>query len=111
MCIRDSVRTYQDLQLPVQYHRQGIDKLVIDLELLQIQHIPCIGAVSYTHLRKEVALVKTSYGFKLKQYAPRLLDKVTHKAAGINDLILGRGKLRYCGDRSCRAGALCGRYD
>ena len=35
--------------------------------------------------RKEVALVKTSYGFKLKQYAPRLLDKVTHKAAGIND--------------------------
>ena len=40
--------------------------------------------------RKEVALVKTSYGFKLKQYAPRLLDKVTHKAAGINDLILGR---------------------
>lgn len=40
--------------------------------------------------RKEVALVKTSYGFKLKQYAPRLLDKVTHKAAGINDLVLGR---------------------
>lgn len=25
--------------------------------------------------RKEVALVKTSYGFKLKQYAPRLLDQ------------------------------------
>ena len=39
-------------------------------------------------LRKEVALVKTSYGFKLKQYAPRLLDKVEHKAASINDLIL-----------------------
>ena len=38
--------------------------------------------------RKEVALVKTSYGFKLKQYAPRLLDKVGHKAASINDLIL-----------------------
>ena len=38
--------------------------------------------------RKEVALVKTSYGFKLKQYAPRLLDKVEHKAASINDLIL-----------------------
>src|SRR5699024_11916870 len=29
-----------------------------------------------------------SYGFKLKQYAPRLLDKVEHKAASINDLIL-----------------------
>lgn len=43
--------------------------------------------------RKEVALVKTSYGFKLKQYAPRLLDKVTHKAAGINDLVLGRAGL------------------
>ena len=26
----------------------------------------------------------------MKQYAPRLLDKVTHKAAGINDIILGR---------------------
>ena len=38
--------------------------------------------------RKEVALVKTSYSFKLKQYAPRLLDKVEHKAASINDLIL-----------------------
>ena len=33
-------------------------------------------------------MVKTSYGFKLKQYAPRLLDKVEHKAASINDLIL-----------------------
>ena len=43
--------------------------------------------------RKEVALVKTSYGFKLKPYAPRLLDKVTHKAASINDLILRRAEL------------------
>lgn len=43
--------------------------------------------------RKEVALVKSSYGFKLKQYAPRLLDKVPHKAAGINDLVLGRAVL------------------
>lgn len=43
--------------------------------------------------RKEVALVKTSYGFKLKQYAPRLLDKVPHKAAGINDLVLERAVL------------------
>lgn len=33
-------------------------------------------------------MVKTSYGFRLKQYAPRLLDKVEHKAASINDLIL-----------------------
>ena len=43
--------------------------------------------------RAEVALVKSSYGFKLKQYAPRLLDKVPHKAAGINDLVLGRAVL------------------
>lgn len=43
--------------------------------------------------RKEVALVKTSYEFKLKQYAPRLLDKVPHKAASINDLVLGRAEL------------------
>lgn len=38
--------------------------------------------------RKEIALVKTSYGFKLKAYAPRLLDKDRHNAAGINGLIL-----------------------
>ena len=37
--------------------------------------------------------MKTSYGFKLKQYAPRLLDKVSHKAASINDLVLGRSEL------------------
>ena len=43
--------------------------------------------------REEVALVKSSYGFKLKQYAPRLLDKVPHKAAGINDLVLERAVL------------------
>ena len=43
--------------------------------------------------RKEVALVKTSYGFKLKQYASRLLDKVEHKAASINDLILDSSTL------------------
>ena len=43
--------------------------------------------------REEVALVKSSYGFKLKQYAPRLLDKVPHKAAGFNDLVLGRAVL------------------
>ncbi len=43
--------------------------------------------------RKEIALVKTSYGFKLKQYAPHLLDKIPHKAAGINDLVLGRAGL------------------
>lgn len=43
--------------------------------------------------RKEIALVKTSYGFKLKAYAPRLLDKGVRNAAGINDLILERAEL------------------
>ena len=43
--------------------------------------------------RKEISLVKTSYGFRLKAYAPRLLDKDGHNAAGINDLILGRAEL------------------
>ncbi len=43
--------------------------------------------------RKEIALVKTSYGFKLKQYAPRLLDKIKHQEASLNDLILGRERL------------------
>ena len=43
--------------------------------------------------RKEIALVKTSYGFKLKQYSPRLLDKTEHRSASINNLILGHGTL------------------
>lgn len=43
--------------------------------------------------RKEIALVKTSYGFKLKAYAPRLLDKVTHRYVSINDLILEQADL------------------
>ncbi len=38
--------------------------------------------------RKEVALVKTNYGFRLKAYAPKLLDKVPKKSAMINDLVL-----------------------
>ena len=43
--------------------------------------------------RKEIALVKTSYGFKLKQYSPRLLDKTEHRSASVNNLILGHSKL------------------
>jgi hypothetical protein len=38
--------------------------------------------------RREVALVKTSYGFKLKGYAPRLLDKVENKYVSINDWVV-----------------------
>ncbi|MDR2628281.1 MAG: helicase, partial [Dysgonamonadaceae bacterium] len=37
--------------------------------------------------RKVVALVKTSYGFRLKGYAPRLLDKVETRYVSINDLV------------------------
>lgn len=39
--------------------------------------------------RKEIALVKTSYGFSLKQYAPRMLDGIEYRKANMNDLILG----------------------
>lgn len=47
----------------------------------------------YVVPRKEVALVKTNYGFKLKQYAPRLLDGIKHRSANMNDLVLGRVSL------------------
>ena len=38
--------------------------------------------------RKEVALVRTSYGFKLKGYAPRLLDNINPKYVSMNDLVV-----------------------
>ena len=40
--------------------------------------------------RKEIALVKTSYNFKLKQYAPKLLNGIKYREVSINDLILKR---------------------
>lgn len=43
--------------------------------------------------RKEIALVKCSYGYRLKAYAPRMLDKVEHRFASINDLVLGQATL------------------
>ena len=43
----------------------------------------------YVVPRKEVALVKTNYGFKLKAYAPRLLDKVPKKYVTMYDLVSG----------------------
>lgn len=43
--------------------------------------------------RKEIALVKTSYGFRLKAYAPKMLDKKERMAVGMNDLVLGRAEL------------------
>ena len=46
--------------------------------------------------RKEVALVRTSYGFKLKGYAPNLLNKVESKYISINDLVVHEAELpRY----------------
>lgn len=39
--------------------------------------------------RKEIALVKTSYGFRLKGYAPHLLDKVENTSVSMNDLLIG----------------------
>lgn len=43
--------------------------------------------------RKEVALVKTNYGFRLKGYAPRLLDGVEQKYVSLNHLIIGQSGL------------------
>ncbi|MDR2913620.1 MAG: N-6 DNA methylase [Tannerella sp.] len=43
--------------------------------------------------RKEVALVRTNYGFKLKEYAPRLLTGIKKKYTSLNDLILNNTKL------------------
>ena len=42
---------------------------------------------------KEVALVRTARGYKLKAYAPRLLDKAVRREAWMYDLVLGRDKL------------------
>lgn len=43
--------------------------------------------------RKEIALVKTQYGFKLKAYAPHLLDKVAVKWVSMNDILSVGAKL------------------
>lgn len=43
--------------------------------------------------RKEIALVKTQYGFKLKAYAPHLLDKVAVKSVSMNDILSVGAKL------------------
>lgn len=43
--------------------------------------------------RKEIALVKTNYGFRLKGYAPRLLDGVEQKYASLNQIIIGQSEL------------------
>lgn len=43
--------------------------------------------------RKEIALVKTNYGFRLKGYAPRLLDGIEQKYASLNQIIIGQSGL------------------
>lgn len=43
--------------------------------------------------RKEIALVKTSYGFRLKAYAPKMLDKSARAVVRMNDVVLGRAQL------------------
>lgn len=45
--------------------------------------------------RKEIALVKTNYGFKLKGYAPHLLDKIEVKYVSLNE-ILAKGHSLPC---------------
>lgn len=43
--------------------------------------------------RKEVALVKTSYTFKLKAYAPRLLNDIKEREVSLTDLVSGKAQL------------------
>lgn len=43
--------------------------------------------------RKETALVRTTYGFKVKQYAPNLIPKDHPKYADINDILSGRASI------------------
>lgn len=43
--------------------------------------------------RKEIALVRTKYGYKLKAYAPRLLDEVEHRYTSFVDLITEQNNL------------------
>lgn len=43
--------------------------------------------------RKEIALVKTSYVFRLKAYAPKMLDKSARAVVRMNDVVLGRAQL------------------
>lgn len=45
--------------------------------------------------RKEIALVKTNYGFKLKAYAPRLLDGLEKRYVTMYDLIAHNHSLPY----------------
>lgn len=47
----------------------------------------------YVVPRNEVALVRTKYEFKLKAYAPRLLDKVPIKSVKLYDLIANEASL------------------
>ncbi len=77
----------RDRQLPVILSREQVNQW----EKNKLTTTKVLGIIrryiTMQHVvpRKEVALVKTSYGFKLKQYAPRLLDKVPQKAASINE--------------------------
>lgn len=51
----------------------------------------------YVVPRKEVALVRTSYGFKLKEYAPRLLDGIDRKYVPLYELIANGSGLPFYG--------------
>ncbi len=50
-------------------------------------------ANQYVVPRKEIALVKTKYGFKLKGYAPGMLRGISKKSATLYNLILDRDTL------------------
>ena len=43
--------------------------------------------------RKEIALVKTSYGYKFKAYAPHLLDKIERREVSFRELVAAGERL------------------
>lgn len=52
--------------------------------------------------RKEIALVKTSYGFKLKGYAPRMLNGIDYRSVKLNHMLAYGADLPYIGEQTAK---------
>ena len=89
---------------PTDYSREGYKKW----EQSRLTY-PKVLFILYKYIKtqneiphKEVALVKTSYGFKLKEYAPRLLKNVEPRYVSINDLVVHNACLPRYGKKSSK---------
>ena len=54
----------------------------------------------YVVTRKEVALVRTKYEYKIKQYAPRMVKDIDKYSVQIYDLVLGKQEIHIVSDRN-----------